>query len=346
MNFSDILHKISDRTDLTSQEASEALKMILHGEVPDMQIAAFLFGMRSKGETIDELTAFVQTMRDHAVKLDVNTDGAVDLCGTGGDHAGTFNISTAAMFVVAGAGVPVLKHGNRSISSKSGSYDVLVELGAQPALTPENVKTCFEQTGMAFMFAPLFHPAMKYVMPARKTLAMRTFFNILGPLVNPAGVKRQVIGAYNRQTAHDMSRILANLDTEYAITLHAHDGLDEVSLTALTDTFEMKHRISSEGVRFDPTQLGYSLSDESAFKGGDAAENAAIIRAILGRKSTAAQRDIVEINAAFGIMTSGKADSLVQAQRMARESLTSGAAQRALKTFADCTTQLYAEKVA
>jgi len=343
MNFSDILHKISDRTALTGREASAALQMILHGEVPDMQIAAFLFGMRSKGETIEELTAFVQTMRDHAVKLDVNTDGAVDLCGTGGDHAGTFNISTAAMFVVAGAGVPVLKHGNRSISSKSGSYDVLVELGVKPSLEPAKVKVCFEQTRMAFMFAPLFHPAMKFVMPARKTLAMRTFFNILGPLVNPAGVKRQVIGAYNRQTAHDMSRILANLDTDYAITLHAHDGLDEVSLSALTDTFEMKHRVSSEGVRFDPTQLGYQMFDESEFKGGDAAENAAIIRAILSNKATAAQNGIVELNAAFGIMASGKADSLIQAQRMARESLATGAALHALNSFADCTTQLDSE---
>lgn len=343
MNFTEILHKISDRTHLSEEEASAALSLILKGDVPDAQIAAFLFGMRSKGETIIELTSFVRTMRANAVKLDVDTNGAVDLCGTGGDHSGTFNISTAAMFVVSGAGVPVLKHGNRSISSNSGSYDVLLELGVQPALPPDKVKACFEQTGMAFMFAPLFHPAMKFVMPARKSLGMRTFFNILGPLLNPAGVKRQVIGAYNRDVARDMSRILANLDTEYAITLHAHDGLDEVSLTTLTDTFELKHNVSSDVTRFDPAGLGYPVYSEADFIGGDAKLNASIVSAILDGKSTQAQNDIVEINAAFGIYASGKAESLSQACSMAKESLKSGNAKRSLQVFAACTTEFAGE---
>ena len=201
MNFTDLLEKLSHRQDLSAEEATYAMSNILSGDVPDTRISAFLFGMRSKGETIDELTAFVRTMREVGVRLDVDVTHAVDTCGTGGDHSGTFNISTASMFVVAGAGVPVLKHGNRSISSRSGSYDVLEKLGAVPSLDPGKVKQCFNNTNMAFMFAPLFHPAMKHVMTARRELGMRTFFNILGPLLNPAGVKRQIIGAYNRDVA-------------------------------------------------------------------------------------------------------------------------------------------------
>ncbi|MCC5925452.1 MAG: anthranilate phosphoribosyltransferase [Bacteroidetes bacterium] len=344
MMFTDLLQKISDRENLSADEAKHAMASILTGTVPDAQIAAFLFGMRSKGETIDELTAFVQVMRENAVKLDVITEGAVDLCGTGGDHSGTFNISTAAMFVVAGSGVPVLKHGNRSISSLSGSYDVLLELGAQPALSPANAKICFERTGMVFMFAPLFHPAMKYVMPARKSLGMRSFFNILGPLLNPAGVKRQVIGTYSRDVAHDMIRILANLDTVYAMTLHANDGLDEVSLTTLTEIYELKHSVSSDGTRFDPADLGYTMYHEDAFLGGDAVQNAKIIKAILSGNSTKAQHDIVEINAAFGIYTSGKAESLSVAREMAEASIRSGAALKALNDFALCTTTLNSQE--
>ena len=342
MTFLQILHKLSDHENLTPDEAAFALHEILKGDVPESQISAFLFGMRSKGETIDELTAFVKVMRDVSVKLDVDTTGAVDLCGTGGDHSGTFNISTAAMFVAAGAGVPVLKHGNRSISSTSGSYDVLESLGGVAALPPDKVKQCFEQTGMAFMFAPLFHPAMKYVMPARKSLAMRTFFNILGPLLNPAGVRRQVIGAYSGDVARDMIRILANLETDYAITLHAHDGLDEISLTSLTDTYELKHSMSSEAVRFDPAEIGYNKYALDDFKGGDSVVNAEILNSIFEGRSTQAQHDIVEINAAFGIFVSGKADTLKDAKLLAEESIRSGAAKKSVTAFATCTQDLAA----
>jgi anthranilate phosphoribosyltransferase len=345
MTFNDILQKISDREHLLPSEATFALSEILTGNVPDVQISAFLFGMRSKGETIAELTAFVQTMRAEAVKVNVDTTGAVDLCGTGGDHSGTFNISTAAMFVTAGAGVPVLKHGNRSISSNSGSYDVLEQLGAEPSLPGDAVEKCFNETGMAFMFAPLFHPAMKYVMPARKGLGMRTFFNILGPLLNPANVKRQVIGAYNKDVAHQMVRILANLDTDYAITLHAHDGLDEVSTTALTDTFELKNKVSSDAVRFDASELGYKLATIDDLQGGESVENARIIRSIFENKAPKPHREIVELNATFGIFASGKVSSLKDAQRLAAESIDSGAALKAVRLFAACTKDLSASKV-
>lgn len=341
MNFTSILEKLSEHNHLTTEESTYALKQIISGDITDVQVAAFLFGLRSKGETIDELTSFVQVMREAAISLDVDAKDAVDMCGTGGDHSGTFNISTAAMFVVAGSGIPVLKHGNRSISSKSGSFDVLTELGAVADLTPDKVKACFEQTKTAFMFAPNFHPAMKYVMPARRALGMRTFFNILGPLINPAGVKKQVIGAYNRNVAHTMIRILGNLDTESAITVHSHDGLDEVSTTTLTDTFELKHHVTaSEPVVFDAAGLGYQRVSLEDLKGGDASINATIIRNIFMGSSTKAQRDIVELNAAFSIYISGVATTLDEAKQIAADSIDSGSALRSLKTFTECTTDL------
>lgn len=334
MDFSQILEKLSRSEDLTTEQASFAISQILTGDVPDTRIAAFLFGMRTKGETIDELTAFVKTMRNAAISLPVDAKDAIDVCGTGGDHSGTFNISTASMFVVAGAGVKVLKHGNRSISSRSGSYDVLEHLGVVPALSPEQVAAVFKETGVGFMFAPMFHPAMKHVMTARRELGMRTFFNILGPLLNPAGVKRQLIGAFNRDVAHTMIRILANLESDYAITVHAHDGLDEVTTTTLTDTFELKHSMTSEAIRFDPADLGYEIVEADELKGGDAAHNAEIVRNVLSGSSTQAQRDIVELNATFAIHVSGVVGSLSEAQRLARESIDSGAALKSLNIFA------------
>ena len=335
--FTHILEKLSRGEDLTPDEAGYSMSHILTGDVPDTRIAAFLFGMRTKGETIEELTAFVKTMRGAAISLPADAKDAIDVCGTGGDHSGTFNISTASMFVVAGAGVKVLKHGNRSISSRSGSYDVLEHLGAVPALSPDQVASVYKETGVGFMFAPMFHPAMKHVMTARRELGMRTFFNILGPLLNPAGVKRQLIGAFNRDVAHTMIRILANLESDYAITVHAHDGLDEVTTTTLTDTFELKHSVTSEAIRFDPADLGYDTVDAGELKGGDAAYNAEIVRSILSGTSTKAQRDIVELNATFAIHVSGVAGSLSEAQQMARESIDSGCALKSLNTFATST---------
>lgn len=340
MKFTEILEKISDRINLTQEEASFALESVISGELPESQIAAFLFGMRSKGETIEELTSFVNVMRMASVVVRVNTERAVDMCGTGGDHSGTFNISTASMFVVAGAGVPVLKHGNRSISSKSGSYDVLEELGVVPNLDASKVEACFAEVNMAFMFAPLFHPAMKHVMPARKSLGMRTFFNILGPLLNPAGVKRQVIGAYNRDVASIMIRIMTNLDTEYAFALHAHDGLDEISTTDLTDLFELKNSVSSGVIRFDPAELGYKKVNLNQLQGGDAKTNAGIIRSIMQGKSTTEQSEIVELNAAFSIFVSGTVNSIQEAKDLAVDSIRSGNALSALDRFAQCTQDL------
>ncbi|MCA1801089.1 MAG: anthranilate phosphoribosyltransferase [Rhodothermaceae bacterium] len=339
-DFTDILNRLSTGSDLSFEEATFALNKIISGDVSESRIAAFLFGMRMKGETIDELTAFVKVMREAAIHVDVNTQHAVDMCGTGGDHSNTFNISTGAMFVVAGAGVPVLKHGNRSISSNSGSADVLEALGVKALLPPEKIAVCYKQSDMAFMFAPYHHPAMKYVMPARKSLAMRTFFNILGPLMNPAGVKRQLIGAYNRETAETMIRILANLGTEFAYTVNAHDGLDEFSTTSQSDVFVLKNSVHSESILFDPETLGYKRSVMDDLQGGDSHANAVIISDILNGTGDRFHCDIVELNATFALHASGKFANLTEAGNAARESLTSGAAANALKRFVECSNDL------
>lgn len=339
-SFSSILDKLVRRGDLTREEAEKALDRIISGEVPNEQIASFLTAMRTKGETTQELTAFVRVMRDAAIKPDVEVDGSVDLCGTGGDSAGTFNISTTSMFVVAGAGVPVLKHGNRSVSSKSGSADVLEELGAVIDLDKEQVEQVFEQAGLVFMFAPNFHPAMKHVMPARRSMGIRTFFNILGPLLNPAGVKRQIIGAYSREVAREIAHILANLDTEFAYTVNAHDGLDELSLCAQSEVYELNHNMVKESTTFDPRSLDFEWTDLESIQGGDAEYNANIIRSILNNESTDAQRDVILLNATFGIHASGKADHLSDARKLAEESLRSGKAKEALNRYVEASNQV------
>ncbi len=331
--FTEFLEIISIGEDLSEDDASLAMKMILNGSVSGEEVAALLMGMRTKGETTIELTGFVKEMRNAAIKVEVDIKNAVDLCGTGGDKSGTFNISTAAMFVVAGAGVPVLKHGNRSVSSKSGSYDVLEKLGAVPNLNKTQVESLYNETGMAFMFAPNFHPALKYVMPARRALKMRTFFNMLGPLLNPANVKNQVIGVFSKEAAGQMIQILANLQTVSAFTLSAHDGLDEVSLTSQTEIFELQSHLSRGAITFDPKSLGYSWVQPDELLGGDAAVNAEIIQSIMDGNSTEAQRNIVEINAAFAIRAAHMTDSLEDAKEMAAKSLDSGAAGKKLDLF-------------
>ena len=338
--FKEILEKLVEGEDLSPEEATAAMQAIIDGEVNDRRVAAFLFGMRAKGETIGELTAFVRVMREAAVKPEVKVEGAVDLCGTGGDQSGTFNISTASMFVVAGAGVPVLKHGNRSVSSKCGSADVLEALGAVATLRKEEVEEVFEEAGLVFMFAPYFHPAMKHVMPARKGLGIHTFFNILGPLLNPAGVRRQIVGAYNRDVARIIGQILANLDTEFAYTVNAHDGLDEVSLSSQSEVFEMKDRFVTDAITFDPRSLGFEWVEMDALMGGDADENAAIIRNIMENKAEPAQSDIVLLNATFGIHAAGKTDHLSDARELAVESLESGSAKQALDRFIEASNDL------
>lgn len=339
-DFTHILNQLSEGRDLSYQQAEYAMQQIIAGNVNGSRTAAFLYGMSCKNESVTELTALVHVMRAASIKVEVDLEHAIDLCGTGGDKSDTFNISTAAMFVAAGAEVPVLKHGNSGVSSRSGSFDALKSLGVQPELDKEQVEVCFNNTGMAFMFAPLFHPAMARVMPARKELGLRTFFNLMGPILNPAGVKRQVVGTYNHETAHKIILILSNLGTEFAYTVHSEDGLDEFSTSSPSRVYQLKDGRVDEDHTFDPRFLGLTMTDPEQLKGGDPDENAAIIRAILEDRSTEAQREIVLLNATFGIHASGLYSDIKDAHLVAQESLESGAARSALKRFAECTSDL------
>jgi anthranilate phosphoribosyltransferase len=332
-----ILEKLAQRQDLTPREARDALQAIINGKVEAEQTSAFLLGMRAKGETIKEFTAFVRVMREAAISPQVEVEGAVDLCGTGGDNSGTFNISTAAMFVVAGAGVPVLKHGNRSISSKSGSADVLEALDIVATLQKEQIEEVFNETDMAFMFAPNFHPAMKHVMPARQILGIRSFFNTMGPLLNPAGVKRQVVGAFDKRTARQIAEILADLDVTHVYSVHARDGLDEFSLSAPTFVYELQNGQVDEQEPFDSASLGFNPAGLQQLQGGDAFYNADIIRSVMEGNAEGPQRDIVLLNATFGIHVSGKTETLEDAKKMAIESIDSGAAMKALNRMSEAT---------
>lgn len=336
-DFTDILKRISEGSDLNPDQASFALNEIVAGRVNTSQTAAFLFGMSCKGETIEELSSFVQVMRRACVSIEVDTENAVDVCGTGGDKSGTFNISTAAMFVIAGADVPVLKHGNAGVSSRSGSFDVLQSLGARPDLQKDAVETCFRETGIAFMFAPLFHPAMAYVMPARRELKLRTFFNIMGPMLNPAGVKRQVIGAFDEETATKILQILSQVGTEFAYAVHSEDGLDEFSTSAPSHVYLLRKGGIETKKTFRSELFGMEKANPAALKGGSPEDNAEIIRSVLDDKASNAQRDIVLLNAAFGIHASGLFDDLHDAFYAAQESLETGRARQALNHFVTAT---------
>ncbi len=340
-DFTYILQKISARKDLSSDEAGHALRQIIAGKVNPSRTAAFLYGMSIKGETVEELTSFVSVMREASISIDAEMDHAIDLCGTGGDKSGTFNISTAAMFVVSGADVPVLKHGNSGVSSRSGSFDVLRSLGARPDLGKEDVETCFRETGMGFMFAPHFHPAMAHVMPVRKELGMRTFFNILGPMLNPAGVKRQIIGAFSQDTALKIISILSNLDSEFAYTVHSEDGLDEFSTTAPNCVYQLMDGSIVNNRLFHSGVFGIPIAKMEELRGGSPDDNAAIIRAVLDDTSTKAQRDIVLLNAAFAIHASGIHTNIQEAYYAAEESLESGSAREASNKFVECTCNLH-----
>ncbi|MCG8372920.1 MAG: anthranilate phosphoribosyltransferase [Balneolales bacterium] len=337
MDFKEILERLSFAEDLNPSEAIYALNEILSGNVSPEQVAGFLTALRVKGESVDELTAFVRVMRDKMVKVNADVNGAIDLVGTGGDKSGTFNISTISAFVVAGAGVPVIKHGNRSASSQCGSADVLEQLGAKIELNAKQVSKVYKEVGLAFMFAPMFHPAMKYVMPARRALGFRTFFNILGPLCNPAGVKRYVIGAFSKEVAHKMAKILANLDTEFAYTFHSHDGLDELSTTADADIFEIKDNMLSMPFSFVPESLAFNRVLITSLLGGGPKKNAEIFENILDNNATDAQRDIILLNASFAIQASGKVVSLAEAKILAEESLESGKARGMFDNFVEAT---------
>jgi anthranilate phosphoribosyltransferase len=323
--FLPFLHKAADRRDLSPGEAYEAMIGILSGEVSTPQIAAFLVALRMKGETSGELLGFARAMREKSQRV-VAEPPLLDTCGTGGDGASTFNISTVAAFVVAGAGVRVAKHGNRStnIASQCGSADILEELGIDAAMTPERAGQAIREYGMGFLFAPLMHPAVKHAQPARVELKMRTVFNLLGPLTNPAGATRQLIGAPSERAAQLMAEALAGFGPERAFVVHGSDGLDEVTTTGPTTVFE----VCGDSVyrhTWTPSDFGVETSTPADSKGGDRHVNCAIACAVLqGAKGP--QRDIVLVNAAAALLAAGHARDLKDGVRAAAASIDSGAA--------------------
>lgn len=312
---------------LSQAEAEEAMHQMMQGTAVPEQMAGLLMGLRSRGETLAELVGFTRVMREYAVHVRCDDPHAIDLCGTGGDSSGTFNISTAAAFVCAGAGVTVAKHGNRSVSSKCGSADVLESLGIHIELKKHGVERCLAEAGIAFIFAPYFHPAMRHVMPVRKKLGVRTFFNILGPLCNPAQVRRQLVGAFSAHVAERMAGILAHLDAEHVVTVHAGDGLDEFSLAAPTLIFEHTGSSASSVEKREVTPEHHQLQRGSLddLQGGTAADNAAILCRIYAGEP-GPHRDVVVLNAAYALHTSGKFSDLEACFDAARESIDSGAA--------------------
>jgi len=327
----DYLQKVTAGGNLTQAETAAAFDLIMNGEATPAQIAGLITALRMKGETVDEIAGGAESMRRHAVFIDCAGLAVVDTCGTGGDGQNTFNISTTAALVVAGAGVPVAKHGNRAITSACGSADVLMALGVNLDATPETVEDCVREAGIGFMFAPKLHPAMKYAMGPRKELGFRTIFNMLGPLTNPAGAKGQIIGVFAPALTEPFAQVLLRLGTRRAFVVHGQDGMDEITVTTTTRISELNHG-TVKTFEFDPLRLIEDYADAASLKGGEPETNAGITRAVLAGERGPA-RDIVCLNAAAAIAAGGKADSIETGWEEAQASIDSGRAMQALENL-------------
>jgi anthranilate phosphoribosyltransferase len=300
---------------------------IMEGNATAAQIAAFVVALRVKRESIQEIVGLVRTMRSYGGRVEVSQE-VLDTCGTGGDRAGTFNVSTAAALVCAGAGVPVAKHGNRAASSRCGSADVLEALGVRIDLPPEGVGRCIEEAGIGFCFAPIFHPAMRYAGPPRKELGVPTIFNFLGPLTNPAGATRQALGVADAKMLDKMVDALARLGSSHVLAFHGEDGLDELSTSGPSRVLELKGGRISEW-RVEPQDLGLPAADLASLAGGSPQQNGEVLRDVLGGRQ-GPHRDIVVLNAAAGLMAAERADSLEGGIQIAADAIDSGAAERTL----------------
>jgi anthranilate phosphoribosyltransferase len=315
--------KVASGQSLSQEEARHAFDFIMSGAAAPAEIAGLLMALRVRGETVEEITGAARALRAKAVKVRA-PKGAIDTCGTGGDARGTFNISTAAAFVVAGAGVPVAKHGNRSISSRSGSADVLAALGVNLEASPETISSCITGCGLGFMFAPSHHAAMRHVGQVRRELGTRTIFNLLGPLANPAGTKYQLIGVFGREWVEPVANVLGLLGTERAWVVHGEDGLDELTTTGISEVAVLdRGQVST--FRISPRNAGLPEARPEDLIGGDATENAAHIRALLGGMQ-GPFRDIVLLNAAAALLVAGKAKSLREGVVLAAEAIDNGKA--------------------
>ena len=333
---------VASGTDLSAEQAQAVLAEIMAGEVGEAQTAAFLIALRSKGETVDELTGLARTMRELAVPVEVGRDDLLDTAGTGGGRL-TFNVSTTAAFVAAGAGCCVAKHGNRSATSRSGSADVLEALGARIDLDPAGVARCIDEVGFGFMFAPAHHTATRHVVPVRKELGVRTIFNFLGPLTNPAGATRQLIGVVDPAYMELIAGALARLGARHALVVSSRDGLDELSISAETQVIE----VTPEGTRaytVSPEDVGLARGDHDDLRGGTPEENAAITRAVLEGEQ-GPRRALVAFNAGAALMVAGRAATLAEGVRLAEQTLDSGAALKSMERFVSKTRELAPEEV-
>ncbi|MBI4380626.1 MAG: anthranilate phosphoribosyltransferase [candidate division NC10 bacterium] len=338
------LKKVVERENLSAEEAFMTMDEIMSGKATDAQIAAFLTALRLKGETVAEITGFARAMREKVSPVKVrgpvdasisgtDREALVDTCGTGGDASNTFNISTATAFVVAGAGIPVAKHGNRSVSSLCGSADVIEALGVNIELPPEQVGQCIDEVGIGFLYAPLLHKAMKYVMTARREIRIRTVFNILGPLTNPAGASAQVMGVYQEGLTEVLARVLNELGSRRAFVVHGLDGLDEISASGESQVSEVRGG-HVHTYRVSPEDFGARRSRLSDLQGGNAAENAQIIRSLLGGEE-GPKRDVVLMNASLAIAAGGKANDFHEGVKIAAQSIDSGAAMEKLRRLVE-----------
>ena len=323
------INRLCDKREIFYDEMVDLMRQVMEGKVPPVQLAAILMGLHVKTESVSEIAAAASVMREFSTKVDASgIDHLVDTCGTGGDKAHTFNISTAAAFVAAAAGARVAKHGGRSVSSQSGSADVLEGLGVNLALTPQQVAQSIREIGVGFMFAPNHHPAMKHAAPVRKELGMRTILNILGPLTNPAGAPNQVMGVFHADLVGIQARVLKMLGSRHVLTVHGHEGLDEITITGPTQVAELKHDFITE-YAIEPKQFGFDVAPIEAIQVKDAAESKARVEAVLANEA-GPSRDVVVLNAAAALYVSGVAPSLWDGVALAHDALATGAARAKL----------------
>lgn len=329
-----LLQKAASGATLTGAETREALDLLMSGAASPIQMAAFIVALRVRGETVDEITGAAQFLRERMLPADAPA-GAIDIVGTGGDSHGTYNVSTCAAFVTAGAGLPVAKHGNRAVSSVSGAADVLQALGVKIDISPVDVSRAISTAGVGFLWAPMHHPAMKAWAPIRTELGIRTIFNLLGPLTNPAGVKRHVLGVFDKKWVEPIAHVLKNLGSEAAWVVHGHDGMDELTTTGPTHVAELK----DGGVKVfevSPEDAGLPRTALAALKGGEPAANAAALRNVLNGEP-GAYRDIVLLNSAAALVVAGKAKNLQDGSALAAQSIDTGAAAQALDRLVSST---------
>jgi anthranilate phosphoribosyltransferase len=334
------LHQLAERRDLSREQSRAVMEQIMRGEATPSQIGAYLMAMRMKGETIEELTGAAEVMRALVTRVGSERAPLLDTCGTGGDLSGSYNISTAVAFVAVGAGATVAKHGNRSVSSRSGSADVLEALGVRIDLEPEAMSRCLDEIGFAFLYAPRLHGSMKHAVGPRREMKLRTVFNLLGPLTNPAGARRQLLGVFEGGVAEKVAGVLRALGTEHAWVVHGADGLDELSITGPSVAYEVRGDAPVRRLEIDPAAYGLPLGRSEEIAGGDPAENALWLRALLENSVQDGSRGMVCLNAAAALLVGGLASSIPEGILLAEESIQSGRALTVLEGLRALTQEL------